>query len=340
MMRTLKDFKAPHGPKPSVSVIIPAYQAARHISETIDSVLRQTFTRYEIIVVNDGSPDTDELERVLASYGDRVVYIKQPNSGPASARNTGIRASRGEYVAFLDSDDIYLPEHLEEQLEFMEKGKYDFVYSDALLFGESPLAGHTFMEMVPSRGAVTFESLLAARCTVITSTVVARKQPILDVGLFDEAHTFIVPAEDFDLWLRLAERGVRMAFQHKSLIKHRKHAESLSANSARAFEGALHVLNKVERSGRLNEREQQATEATIQNLTAALELERGKHQFLNADFGAAVQAIREANKYYRKWKLRLALLGLKLAPRTMLAIYLLHRRKFAQIRAENARTSA
>ncbi len=324
---------------PVVSVIIPAYQAARHIGETIDSVLRQTFSAYEIIVVNDGSPDTEELERVLAAYGDRVIYLKQKNGGPAAARNTGIRGARGEYIAFLDSDDLYLPEHLQEQLAFMKSGGYDFVYADALLFGRSPLAGYTFMELVPSEGEVTFENLLAAQCTVITSTVVARKQPILDAGLFDEKHTCIIPAEDYDLWLRLAQRGTRMAYQQKPLIKHRKHAESLSANSVRAFEGALQVLNKVEHNGSLTAREQQLMTATILSLQAALELERGKQQFLNEDFRGAAEAIRKANHFYRKWKLRFVYLWLKVAPRILLSAYLLRYRKFANNKLGNVEPS-
>jgi glycosyltransferase involved in cell wall biosynthesis len=324
---------------PVVSVIIPAYQAARHINETIDSVLRQTYGAFEIIVVNDGSPDTEELERVLAAYGDRVIYLKQKNSGPASARNTGIRAARGEYIAFLDSDDIYLPEHLQEQLTFMQNGAYDFVYADALLFGRSPLAGHTFMELVPSEGEVSLETLLAAQCTVITSTVVARKQPVLDAGLFDEQHSYIIPAEDYDLWLRLAQQGTRMAYQKKPLIKHRKHGESLSANSARALEGALKVLSKVGQNGRLTAREQSVMAATILQLQAALELERSKQQFLNEDFQAAAEAVRKANNFYRKWKLRVVYLWLKVAPRLLLTLYHLRHRKLANTKLSGVETT-
>ncbi len=341
-MRNIKESKenTRRDDAPVVSVIIPAYQAARHIGETLDSVLRQTFTAYEIIVVNDGSPDTGELERALESYGDRIVYLKRENGGPAAARNTGIRAARGEYVAFLDSDDLYLPEHLQEQLAFMENGGYDFVYADALLFGRSPLAGHTFMELVPSEGEVTFENLLAAQCTVITSTVVARKQPILDAGLFDEMHSYIIPAEDYDLWLRLAQRGTRMAFQQKPLIKHRKHGESLSANSVRAFEGALKVLSKVKSNGSLTEREQSVMAATVLQLQAALELERSKQQLLNEDFQAAAEAIQKANRFYRKWKLHLVYFWLKVAPRLLLSLYLFRHRKLANLKLSGVETNS
>ena len=153
---------------PTVSVIIPAYNAAKFIGEALDSVFTQTFTSHEVIVVNDGSHDTDELERELKRYPEALRYIKQENQGAAAARNTGLRAAAGEFVAFLDADDTWLPDFLEKQMEFLKRSKADLVYADALLSGESPLAGRTFMEMEPSRGDVTPENLLGIKVTVLT----------------------------------------------------------------------------------------------------------------------------------------------------------------------------
>src|ERR1051326_8460176 len=102
---------------PIVSVIIPAYNAAAFIGETLDSVYAQTFKDFEVVVVNDGSPDTDELERALERYAAKLRYLKQDNQGAAAARNTGITAARGEFVAFLDADDMWLPAFLEKQLD-------------------------------------------------------------------------------------------------------------------------------------------------------------------------------------------------------------------------------
>ena len=101
---------------PAVSVIIPAYDTSAFIGETLDSVFRQTFTDFEVVVVNDGSPDAEELERALAPYRDRIVYITQENGGPSRARNTAIRHARGEFVAVLDSDDLLMPTYLDEQM--------------------------------------------------------------------------------------------------------------------------------------------------------------------------------------------------------------------------------
>src|SRR5262245_48281148 len=104
---------------PAVSVVIPAYNCADFIAETLDSVFSQTFDNYEVIVINDGSPDTESLERVLAPFQDRIVYLKQDNQGPSGARNSAIRHARSAYVAMLDSDDIWLPDYLAEQMQFI-----------------------------------------------------------------------------------------------------------------------------------------------------------------------------------------------------------------------------
>src|SRR5688572_7039612 len=115
---------------PAVSVIVPAYNSSAYIAETLDSVFAQTFDSFEVIVINDGSPDTERLERELKPYSGKLRYIKQENRGAAAARNAGVRAARGELVAFLDADDTYLPNFLEKQVELLESNNADLVYSD------------------------------------------------------------------------------------------------------------------------------------------------------------------------------------------------------------------
>src|SRR5215216_2594972 len=230
------------GTTPTVSVIIPAYNAAKFIGETLDAVFAQTFSSREVIVINDGSLDTDELERELKRYPEGLHYIKQENRGAAAARNTGLRAAAGEFVAFLDADDTWLPNFLEKQLDLLKRKKVDLVYADALLTGESPLAGRTYMELEPSRGKVTPESLLGIRVAVLTSTVVARKKPILEVGLFDETFR---RGQDFDLWLRLAKAGARFAYRREVLAHHRIVETGLSGNALSQLERTLAVLEAV-----------------------------------------------------------------------------------------------
>src|SRR5258705_13769750 len=99
-----------------VSVVIPAFNVGDFIAQALDSVLAQKYRHFEIVVVNDGSPDTPVLEAALAPYRDRITYISQENAGPSAARNAGVERCRGDLIAFLDGDDIWLPDCLTEQV--------------------------------------------------------------------------------------------------------------------------------------------------------------------------------------------------------------------------------
>ena len=142
---------------PVISVIIPVYRVTSYIAETLDSVMRQTFRDFETIVVNDGCPDTESLERVLHPYLPTIRYIRQSNMGVSAARNAGLGVATGEYVAFLDGDDVWLPEHLAEQYAFLRNHPaVELVYADAELFGDPAVNGKRFMEMCPSEGEPSY----------------------------------------------------------------------------------------------------------------------------------------------------------------------------------------
>src|SRR5215207_6948796 len=230
---------------PAVSVIVPAYDTAPFIAETLDSVLAQTYPDYEIVVVNDGSPDTDELERVLAPYFEHIVYVRQENRGLSGARNTAIRASRAPLLALLDSDDVWLPDYLAVQVEAMERDpSVDVLYPNALVFGDDAHAGREYMEICPSEGEVTFESLVTQRCNVFICAT-ARREAVERAGMFDESLRSI---EDFDLWLRIVKGGGRIAYHRRVLARYRRRAGSLSANPAAMYEKALVVFDKAGRT--------------------------------------------------------------------------------------------
>lgn len=302
---------------PLISVIIPCYNSAEFIGETLDSVFAQTFTRYEVILINDGSPDTEELESVLRRYPANLRYLKQENRGAAAARNTGLRAARGEFVAFLDADDIWLPEFLEKQMEMLERSEADFVFCDALLVGDTPLAGRTFMQMQPSRGEVTPENLLWNKVTVLTSTVVSRKAPILEVGLFDEA---VRRGHDFDLWLRLAKHRIRFEYHDEVLAHHRIVESGLSGGTISQLERTLAVLEAVKAKG-LTASEEAAFQVNLNRTLAELAVENGKANLLENDFRRASESFTEAKRYRTHWKLTLVSLGVKIAPETVRRIY-------------------
>src|SRR5262245_36451437 len=136
---------------PKVSVIVPAYRVSQYIRETLDSVLSQTFRGYEIIVVNGASPDTAQLEAVLQPYLPHIIYVKDDRPGQGRARNIGIQHARGEFLAFLDGDDLWRPEFLEKQLAaFRRDPSLDLVYADSIHFGEGLLVGRSFFEVCPS----------------------------------------------------------------------------------------------------------------------------------------------------------------------------------------------
>src|ERR1700730_13450106 len=192
--------------QPLVSVVIPAYQAAGRIRGTLDSVFAQTYPNVEVVLVNDGTPDTEALEEAIRSYGERLRDIRQESRGPSGARNTAIRASLGKYIACLDSDDIYLPEHLARLVPLLEERALDLVYSDSYVTRDGVHVGQAF-ERQPQNPPVTFEKLITEECAITTSAVVASRQAMIDAGLFDERYRC---SEDYDLWVRMSFRGAKM----------------------------------------------------------------------------------------------------------------------------------
>src|SRR5438270_13228585 len=121
--------------RPSISVVMPAYKVAPYIGEALESVFAQTFTDYEVIVVNDGSPDTEDFEQAIEPYISRIRYLRQENRGASVARNTGLQAARGEFIAFLDADDLWLPPYLDQQMKFIRERGCDLACADAEYFG-------------------------------------------------------------------------------------------------------------------------------------------------------------------------------------------------------------
>ncbi|HEX6649323.1 MAG TPA: glycosyltransferase family 2 protein [Pyrinomonadaceae bacterium] len=305
---------------PAVSVIIPAYKVAPFIRETLDSVFAQTFTDFEVIVINDDSPDTPQLEQELEKYRSRIVYIRQPNQGAGAARNAGLRVARGEFVAFLDGDDVWLPEFLKEQLRLIRSdGGYDLVYADAINFGEGKYDSNTNMTYNPSLGEVTFKKLLCGQCSIVTSTVLARREPIMRVGCFNES---FVNSQDFDLWLRLAkDANLRITYQKKVLVRRRVYRGSLASDPLRSFAGELAVLNSMRQRNDLTAAESETLENTLRRRQATVEVLKGKQELTSGEFKKAAASFSEANKYWPSKKLDMVLICLRIAPRVLQQVY-------------------
>jgi len=296
---------------PTVSVVIPFYRS-EYLHAAIQSVQRQTFHDYEIIVVDDGSPDQPEVEAWLGADRVRLQYLRQENQGPAAARNSALRAARGRFVAFLDSDDTWEPTYLEEQLAELTRDQgFDLIYCNALMMGQPESTRRTLMESTPPRDRITCSDLLQDDVTVCLSSVVARREALLEAGLFDER---FIHGEDFDLWMRLLKNGGRMAFQPRVLLNRRLHADSLSADALNHSENALLVVEKFRGRSDLTAAERTAAELRIHSLQAEAGLERAKRAVASGDFAVATRALSDANGFYRSWRLKIVGLLLRCCP--------------------------
>lgn len=299
---------------PKMSVVMPAYDCAEFIAETLDSALAQTFKNFEIIVVNDGSPDTEKLEKVLADYFDKIIYIKQKNNGTASARNTAISEAKGEFLAFLDSDDVWFSEYLESQLNALSKKNCDLIYADAELFGSVRSKAETFMTKAGSSGAVTTENLINATCNVITSGTVVKREKVLEIGMFDE-NLPRIGMEDFDLWFRLAKSGAKLDYQKKVLLKYRVRPNSLSGSNVQRAERNIKAFDEILAKYDLTDSEQKVLDEYLESAEAELKLETAKLQLTEENYAEAKANFREANKFYKKPKLSVIIFMLGINPK-------------------------
>jgi glycosyltransferase involved in cell wall biosynthesis len=308
---------------PKISIVIPAYDVAAYIAATLDSILAQTFTDFEVIVINDGSPDTVEFERAIQPYLKRITYLRQANRGASAARNTGVRAARGELIAFLDADDLWSPNYLEAQLKFMRQQDCDLSCADANYFGDSEPAGQTYMDSLmgtaPPEGRVTFLELVNADRSLITSGVIVRRELVLAVGLFDES---LRNAQDFDLWLRLARHGAKLAYHRRVLLSYRLRPDSLSGDAINSHQRELRVFDKIEQSYEFTPAERAEVSAVIRKRRALLKYELGKLYLTPGDFVRARESFADSICLRPGWKPKLALWLTRLAPNLFRNVYL------------------
>jgi glycosyltransferase involved in cell wall biosynthesis len=200
-----------------VSIIIPVYDGEKYIREAVDSALNQTYKDFEIIVIDDGSKDN--TPNIFETYGSKIKWKSQENKGQAFAINEGINMAEGKYLAYLDADDVCLPERFENQVKYLdEHPNVGLVYSDRYQINEN---GETqrIMKSQPPDNFV----LLQDSC--IPRSAVMHKRECLDaVGSFDES---ITGSDDWDMWIRISEK-FEMGYISKPLVKYRVHKENIS----------------------------------------------------------------------------------------------------------------
>ena len=209
---------------PLVSVIIPTYNGSRFIKESIQSVLDQTYPNIEIIVVDDGS--TDNTPAIVKSIADpRIIHIRQANSGVSMARNHGIDISHGDYIAFLDHDDLWLPHKLEKQMPFFKQNPMlALIYSDTFIINENNFIIGKYSHKIKFFRGMIFKELFLS-CFITILTVVIKKSAFFEVGPF---LPFKI-CEDYDLFLKCAAK-YPIDYIDEPLAKYRVHESNYSKN--------------------------------------------------------------------------------------------------------------
>ncbi len=259
--------------KPLVSVIIPTFNRSSMVVEAVESVLAQTCAELEVIVVDDGS--TDDTRERLRSYGQRLVLVvNEENRGVSAARNRGIRQSRGEFVALLDSDDLWRPEKIQRQLDFFS------THPQAMICQTEEIWVRRGRRVNPRQKHRKYSGYIFPHCLplciVSPSAVMIKRELLSRVGLFDEQ----LPAcEDYDLWLRIAVREPIFLLDEPLIVKRGGHDDQLSHTIPSLDKYRIQALCKLLHNERLSEEQRDQAVAELRRKARIFSqgcLKRGK----------------------------------------------------------------
>jgi glycosyltransferase involved in cell wall biosynthesis len=242
-LRYLRAVVRPLTCAPAVSVIVPAFNRVKYLREAVESVLSQTHTDWELVIADDGSDD--ETRAYLSRLTDpriRTLWLRH-GGNPAAARNAAIREARGRYLAFLDSDDAWLPEKLQRQIDLMrQRPDRRWSYTRDAPFDErgQPFHDDRIKRWVPYEGKIV-EALLKIDAVVSTASVVAERSLVEEAGGFDEGQRF---GEDYDLWLRLAMLS-EVSVSSEALVRIRVHTDNYGSDRIAAYRGWIRLYGKM-----------------------------------------------------------------------------------------------
>lgn len=226
--------------KPLVSTIIPTRNRSNYVTEAVESVLAQTYPHIEIFLIDDGS--TDGTGEAMKRFGDKIIYLYQENKGVCAARNLALSKAQGKYIAFLDDDDIWLPEKIERDVEFLEKNDdYGFVFSGFCYFSDDQDRMDERVSLKEGE-ETTYDYLYGDNVIYSTSLVTMRKACLDEVGFFDES---LIQSADYDMWLRIAKH-YKFGFIPECLAKYRLHNTNMSKNLKRRIKVYKQIFNKPE----------------------------------------------------------------------------------------------
>lgn len=228
---------------PKVSVIIPTYNCAKYLRDTVESVLSQSFQDFEIIIVDDGS--TDNTKETISKLGNdqRIIYISQENKGQACARNTGLKMAKGDYIALLDADDKWLPNRLEEAVAALDNHPdVGLVHAHSLRITEDNKPIETIKRDPRFLSGSLFETIFLRQTHISCPTATFRRECLDTVGLMDENRTCL-GNEDREYWLRVSQR-YPVLFIDKVLAHYRVRENSVSKDTSKMFKARLYVVDK------------------------------------------------------------------------------------------------
>jgi hypothetical protein len=254
------------GPAPTFSVVIAAYQVADVIGDAVDSIRSQTLPPLEVIVCDDGS--TDELERALAPYRDEIVLLRKENGGEASAKNAAAAVAKGDFVAILDADDVYLPHNLEALSELAQlRPDLDILTTDGLIVANGLEVRRVYdrswsFEVADQRRAILQRNFIFGLAAV-------RRLRLLEHGGFDESIRWTT---DWDLWLRMILGGASAGCVDEPLAEYRLRQTSLTAQRRNLLLGKLQTLEKALTNPARLEEERPVLDASLRSYRRDLSL--------------------------------------------------------------------
>jgi len=221
-----------------VTIVVPAYNSERWLRDALNSAIAQTYPAHEIIVVDDGSKDS--TGEIASSFGEKIIYIRQTNQGVSAARNKALRAATGEWISFLDSDDLMAPEKLEKQVAVIEANQelvvvysaFQYLFPDGTTF---QMAAFPAKKLWPG---------LRYRTPILPSTSMIRRSALEEVGGFSTEYHY---GEDWELWLRLVRRYTARGFRDipESLTTYRHWENNVTQNFTRTAAASLQLLDTV-----------------------------------------------------------------------------------------------
>ena len=234
-----------------ISVIIPTYNRAFRLRNALRSIYAQTLKPMEVLVIDDGS--TDETGEMIKSEFPQVRYIPTKSKGVSHARNVGIRASRGQWIALLDSDDEWLPGKLAAQVELIKRNPgYRICHTEEIWIRHGVRVNQ--MDKHRKSGGRIFQDCLPL-CVISPSSVMIERSLLKDVGLFDEK---LIVCEDYDLWLRICAREPVLFVEEPLITKYGGHDDQLSQQHWGMDRFRIKALEKIIRHGRLDHEDRQA----------------------------------------------------------------------------------